>query len=79
MKVNGLVISNDLVELGYLLWLGLIVSDGFEENVVLFNHLNSIFKYYINIMNSYVILIGEIGGIMVEPLINHQLQALKEG
>ena len=59
VKVNGLVISNDLVELGYLLWLGLIVSDGFEENVVLFNHLNSIFKYYIKYhVNSYVILIG---------------------
>ena len=53
----SLIILNDLIELRYLLWLGLIVDDRFEENVVLFNHLNSIFKYYINIMNSYVILI----------------------
>ena len=52
MEVNGLIILNDLIELRYLLWLGLIGDDGFEENVVLFNHLNSIFKYYINIMNS---------------------------
>ena len=44
MEANDLVILNDLIELRYLLWLGLIGDDGFEENVVLFNHLNSIFQ-----------------------------------